>query len=231
MEAAFLTAGGQIIVKRGINGMSKGRVEAKDNIICKFIENATVISGGYIETGCILHSKVSAEADIRVRGKKGFVSGGLIRAGNVVEAQTMGSAMGTITQIEVGAPPAVKVRYDELDQNILKIKQNLDKMRPILVNFNEKLQKKEEVSQDRIQQVQAIAKSFKDEQKNLAAQQEEMKKLHEKIQMANSAKVKIKGTIYPGVTITISEISKSIKSEHSCTRYVRERGEIVARPL
>lgn len=231
VEAAFLKAGGQIIVKRGINGMSKGRVSAKGNIIAKFIENSTVISGGYIETGCILHSKVSAEADIRVRGKKGFVSGGLIRAGNVIEAQTMGSAMGTDTQIEVGAPPALKVRYEELDQNILKIKQNLDKMRPILVNFNEKLQKKEEVPPERVQQVQAIAKSFKQEQKNLAEQQEEMKELHEKIQMSNNAKVKIKGTIYPGVTITISEVSKNIKSEHSCTRYVRERGEIVARPL
>lgn len=231
VEAAFLSAGGQIIVKRGINGMSKGRVEAKGNLIAKFIENSTVVSGGYIETGCILHSQVSAEEDIRVRGKKGFVSGGLIRAGNVVEAQTIGSAMGTDTQIEVGAPPAIKVRYEELSQSVNKIKQNLEKIRPILVNFNEKLQKKEEVAPERVQQVQALAQSFRQEQKNLAEQQEEMKELHEKIQMSNNAKVKIKGTIYPGVTITISEMSKSIKSEHSCTRYIRERGEIVARPL
>lgn len=231
VEAAFLSAGGQIIVKRGINGMSKGRVEAKENIICKFIENATVVSGGFIETGCILHSQVSAEADIRVRGKKGFVSGGLIRAGNVIEAQTMGSAMGTITQIEVGVPPAVKVRYEDLSQSVDGIKQNMEKMRPILVNFNEKLQKKEAVSPERVQQVQMIAKNFKEAQQQLAQQKEELKNLYEKIQMANNAKVKIKGTIYPGVTITISDMSKSIKSEHSCTRYVREHGEIVARPL
>ncbi len=231
VEAAFLSAGGQIIVKRGINGMSKGRVEAKANIICKFIENATVVAGGYIETGCILHSKVSAEADIRIQGKKGFASGGLIRAGNVVEAQTIGSAMGTITQVEVGVQPAMKVRYEEVNQNIADAKQNLDKLRPILVNFNEKLQKKEAVAPERVQQVQAIAKSFKQEQKHLAELQQEMKGLHEKIQMSSNAKIKIKGTIYPGVTITISDVSMSIKSERSCTRYVKERGEIVARPL
>lgn len=231
VEAAFLSAGGQIIVKRGINGMSKGRVEAKGNIISKFIENATVVSGGYIETGCILHSQVSAEVDIRVRGKKGFVSGGLIRAGNVIEAQTMGSAMGTTTRIEVGAPPAVKVRYEELCKSVEQIKQNMEKMRPVLVNFNEKLQRKEEIPADRIQQVQAIAQGFKEAQKQLAEQQEEMKELHEKIQMTNNAKVKISGTVYPGVSITISEMTKNIKSEHSCTRYIRERGEIVARPL
>lgn len=231
VEAAFLSAGGQIVVKRGINGMNKGRVESKGNLICKFIENATVVSGGYIETGCILHSQVSAEADIRVSGKKGFVSGGLIRAGNVIEAQTMGSAMGTITQIEVGAPPAVKVRYEELSQSVAQIKQNMEKVRPILVNFNEKLQKKEAVPPERVQQVQVLAKNFKEQQQQLVKQQEELKELYEKIQMTNNAKVKIKGTIYPGVTITISDMSKNIKSEHSCTRYVRERGEIVARPL
>lgn len=231
VEAAFLSAEGQIIVKRGINGMSKGRVVAKGNIIAKFIENSTVVAGGYIETGCILHSQVSAEADIRIRGKKGFVSGGLIRAGNIVEAQTMGSAMGTVTQIEVGAPPAVKVRYEELSQSVSDIKQELDKMRPILININEKLLKKEKISPERMQQVQAIAQSFREAQQNLTIQQEEMKNLQEKIQMANNAKVKIKGTIYPGVTITISEMKKTIKSEHSCTKYIRDRGEIVALPL
>jgi len=231
VEAAYLSAGGQIIVKRGINGRSKGRVEAKGNIISKFIENAIVVSGGFIETGCILHSQVSAEADIRVRGKKGFVSGGLIRAGNVVEAQTMGSAMGTVTQIEVGAPPAVKVRYDELNQEAAKVKESLDKMRPILVNFNEKLKKKEAVTPEKVQHVQTIAQNFKKEQAKLVELQAEMKRLHEKIQMSNSAKIKIKGTIYPGVSITISDVNKSIKSERSCTKYVKEHGDIVARPM
>ena len=231
VEAAYLSAGGQIIVKRGINGRSKGRVEAKGNIISKFIENAIVVSGGFIETGCILHSQVSAEADIRVQGKKGFVSGGLIRAGNVVEAQTMGSAMGTVTQIEVGAPPAVKVRYDELNQEAAKVKESMDKMRPILVNFNEKLKKKEAVTPEKVQHVQTIAQNFKKEQAKLVELQAELKRLHEKIQMSNSAKVKIKGTIYPGVSITISDVNKNIKSERSCTKYVKEHGDIVARPM
>ncbi len=231
VEAAYLSAGGQVIVKRGINGRSKGRVEAKGNIISKFIENAVVVSGGFIETGCILHSQVSAEEDIRVSGKKGFVSGGLIRAGNLVEAQTIGSAMGTVTQVEVGAPPAVKVHYDELGQEAAKVKESLDKMRPILVNFNEKLKKKEAVAPERMQHVQAIAQNYKKEQEKLAELQAEMKQLHGKIQMSNNAKIKIKGTIYPGVSITISDVNLNIKSERSFTKYVKERGEIVARPM
>ncbi len=231
VEAAFLSAGGQIIVKRGINGMGKGKVEAEDSLIAKFIENATVVSGGFIETGCILHSQVSAGADIRVRGKKGFVSGGVIRAGNVIEAQTIGSAMGTVTNIEVGVQPSVKERYGELQEEVAEIVKEIEKMKPILVNFNEKLQRKETVSAERIQQVQQIAQNFRREKELLARKKEELKMLREKIQISTNAKVKIKGSVYPGACITISDVSLNIKQERSCTRYVKEKGEIVARPL
>lgn len=231
VEAAFLSAGGQIIVKRRINGMGKGRVEANESLISKFIENATVISGGFIETGCILHSQVSAGADIRVGGKKGFVSGGLIRAGNVIEAQTIGSEMGTITKIEVGVDPSVKERHGEVQESVTKISKEIEKMRPILVNFNEKLQKKEKISPERIQQVQSIAKEFREKQKLLVSQKKELKELKEKVQMGTNAKIKVRGNIYPGVSITISDVSMNVKSQRSFTRYVKERGEIVARPL
>ena len=61
--------------------------------------------------------------------------------------------------------------------------------------------------------------------------EEELKTLREKIQIATNAKIKIKGTIYPGVCITISDVSLHIKQERSYTRYLKEKGEIVARPL
>lgn len=61
VEGAELYAGGQIIVKRGIHGMGKGLLSAKGNVVIKFIEGATVKSGGYIETESIIQSKVSAE--------------------------------------------------------------------------------------------------------------------------------------------------------------------------
>lgn len=43
VEDALIQAGGQIIVKRGIHGMTKGILRAQGNVICKFIENATII--------------------------------------------------------------------------------------------------------------------------------------------------------------------------------------------
>ncbi len=178
-----------------------------------------------------MHSQVSAGADIRVSGKKGFVSGGVIRAGNVIEAQTIGSEMGTITNIEVGVQPSVKERYGELQESVAEIVKEIEKMKPILVNFNEKLQKKEKITPERMKQVQQIAQNFREKKQLLAKQKEEMKSLQERIRIATNAKIKIKGTIYPGVNITISDVSLNIKQERSFKRYLKEKGEIVARPL
>ncbi len=232
VEAAFLFAGGQIIVKRGINGMGKGKVESKSNIITKFIENSVVVADGFIETGSILHSRVSAAVDIRVSGKRGFVNGGVIRAGCLVEAQTIGSEMGGAnTLIEVGVDPEVKERHGVLKERIDQLQKDISQLRPALVNYQERLQRKEKISPERMQQVQGIAKAFKEKQQELASSRLKFQDLNEQIQMSHSAKVAVKGSIFPGVTITISEVSMNIKSERSFSKFVKEKGEIVVKSL
>ena len=73
VEGAKLYAGGQIIVQHGIHGMGKGVLSAKGNVIAKFIEGATVKSGGYVETESIIQSKVSANTEVNVRDRKSVV--------------------------------------------------------------------------------------------------------------------------------------------------------------
>lgn len=231
VEAAILSAGGQIIVKRGIHGMTKGHVEAKGNIITKFIENATVTAGGFVEAGSILHSQVSAATEVHVNGKKGFVTGGLIRAGSMVEAQTIGSEMGTAMKIEVGVDPVIKERYSELQKEILDISREMDKIKPALISYSEKIAKKEQVSPERVQQIQILAKKFKVLQTQIAQMREEFSQIHEQIKMSTSARVKVNGTIYPGVSISISDISMNVKSPTTFSKFIKEQGEIIVRPL
>ncbi len=231
VEAAFLSAGGQVIVKRGIHGMSKGKVEAKGNIITTFIEYANVISGGFIEAGTILQSQVSAASEVRVNGKKGFVTGGVIRAGNMVEAQTIGSTMGSITQIEVGVVPEVKEKYNQLQKQILETNKELEKMKPALVNYREKIGRKEFVSPERVMQVQMIAKSYKEKQAEIKQMREEFMKVHEQIQKETTARVKVNGSVYQGVSIAISDVSMNVKGTISYSKFVKDQGEIVIRPL
>lgn len=50
--------------------MQRGLLEAKGNVITKYIENAKVFAGGYVETGSIIYSEVSAGEDVIVAEKK-----------------------------------------------------------------------------------------------------------------------------------------------------------------
>ena len=58
VEGASIYADGDIILHRGIQGMGKGKLVCKGNLISKFIESADVSAEGYIETDTILHSNV-----------------------------------------------------------------------------------------------------------------------------------------------------------------------------
>ena len=76
VEGAFIRADGDIVITRGMNGMSKGRLEAGGNIIAKFLENSTANASGYVSAESILHSKVMAGSEITVTGRRGNITGG-----------------------------------------------------------------------------------------------------------------------------------------------------------
>ena len=133
VEGANLRAGGHIILKRGIQGMDRGVLHANGNVISRFIESATVEAGGYVSADAIMHSNVSAKGDVTVDGKKGFITGGVIRSGSMVSAKTIGSSMGTSTNIEVGIEPAIITEYHELGKEQENIKDEQEKNLQVLM--------------------------------------------------------------------------------------------------
>lgn len=228
VEGAELNAGGQIIVKRGIHGMSKGNLKAGSNIITKFIANATVSAGGYIETESILHSFASARTEVKVGGKKGSITGGTIRAGKLVDANNIGSEMGAATRIEVGVEPEVKEHYNALQKEIMQLNKEMNQVRPVLQNYASG--KVEQMSTEKQRQIQMMINSFREKKKRLDEVQEEFTSLHEVVSMSSNARVRIRGTIYPGVWVNVSDIGMSIKNNYSNSAIFKDKGEIVIRP-
>lgn len=226
VEDSVIQAGGQIIVKRGIHGMTKGILKASGNVICKFIENATVISGGYIETESILHSKVAANSEVRVNGRKGFITGGVISAGNLVEAQTIGSSLGANTRIEVGVDPEKKSRFTELQQFIQQTNKAIDQLKPILLTYGEKMAKGEALSKEKIKYVEQLAQAMKTKETEVKNVQEEYNQLHALMLHNSNAKVRVSKTIYAGVVVSISEVSLTLQEDRSFCQLVRDQGEI-----
>lgn len=226
VEGAQLYAGGQIIVKRGIHGMGKGLLSAKSNVVIKFIEGATVKCGGYVETESIIQSFVSANSEVIVSGGKGLIRGGSVRVCNKVSAKVIGSAMGIATHIEVGTEPKKLERYTQLQQEAKDIGKKIEQIRPILLNYSEKLKKGISLTPEQIHYMKTQVVALKALQRQYAPVNEEVNRLRLEFMEAGRAKVEVHDMIYQGVTIKISELSLTTKRERSYCRFYKEGGEI-----
>ncbi len=226
VEDALLQAGGNIIVRCGIQGMHRGVVEAQGNIITKYIENAKVFAGGYVESGSIIYSEVSAGEDIIVAERKGFINGGVIRAGGKVDANSIGSQMGAKTQVEVGIAPEKKERYANLQKEIAGIGAEQEKIAPILEKYNALIQAGQQLEEKHRQYYQQLLHQRQTLQQQKKEAEEEFQALHKEMTNSRHAKVLVHRDIFPGTVISISELSVTVKDKRSYTCIERKNGEI-----
>lgn len=226
VEGARLYAGGQIVLKRGMQGMNKGIMEAEGNIITKFIENAVVKSGGYITTEAILHSTVSARGDITVGGKKGFITGGEITSGTAITVKTAGSTMGTYTLLEVGIDPKKVENYRATQKRITAIEADLDRLLPIIDTYKRKLSQGEVFSQEKLDYIRIATNNCIMLRKELKDCQNKFEQLRAEIGNSDEGWIKVENIAFPGVKIVISNVIYYIKSETHYSKFVRDRADI-----
>lgn len=226
VEGATLKAGGHIILKRGIQGMSRGSMEAEGNVISKFIENSVVKAGGYISTEAILHSRVSARGEITVGGKKGFITGGEIRSGSSITIKTVGSPMGTQTLLEVGMDPKAMEECRELEKTIRQKQSDLDKLLPVVDSYKKKMDAGEIMDQKKNDYIKLAAKScitLRNELKEAILKYESM---YSELNSNAKAFVKVENIAYPGVKIAISNVGYYVRNEIHYSRFIRDKADI-----
>lgn len=226
VEGATLEAGGDIIIVRGVNGMGKGCLKAGGNIIAKFIENASATAGGYIETDAILHSKVMANGDIHVEGRKGMISGSTVAATNSITVKVLGSQMGADTILELGIDPARKLRYQNIMGEVDAIKKKIKQIEPVLLAANQKMSQGQKLPPERLQFIQNAAISYRqlrEEMEKLICEYEELEDI---INSNLTATVKVKDIAYAGTKIAISDVSTILKSDVRYARFYYEGGDV-----
>ena len=231
VEGAKIIAGGNIIISKGMNGMQKGYLKAGGNILVKFLENARVVAGGYIETEAIMHSKVSAGTEIRVGGRKGVIVGGFVQSGVKVIAKTIGAGMGSATIVEVGVNPLVKTQFSRMQQAMEELTKTVTNAEVILNNFKEKLAKGESYSEGQLKYMKSVAKLVEDKGAELKSMQERMERFRAMMEVQKMAEVMANNEIHPGTTIIIGDASRTLQSSFQYCKFVREKGEITMKPL
>lgn len=179
-----------------------------------------------MEAEAILNSDVSATAEVRVHGRKGLINGGTVRAGRTIETEYAGTEMGTFTTLEVGIDPARKERYLELSKQVVQASKELEDMKVIIDNYAGMLKRGEVVPKDKLLYVQNLALLYKDKKELLEPLREEMRLIHIEMMASDRSYVAITRTIFPGVTIAISDLSYSVKDKMNYCRFKKVDGAV-----
>ncbi|MBD3266486.1 DUF342 domain-containing protein, partial [bacterium] len=117
VEAAFLKAGENIQIQKGLFGKEKGAVYAEQDVIAGFFQNATVEAGRNVIAGNqILNSFVRARISIETKRGKGSITGGELIAGHSIIAKVIGSEFGTRTDLEVGLDFFIFQEMEEINK-------------------------------------------------------------------------------------------------------------------
>lgn len=230
VEGATLIAGGQIYLKRGIQGMGKGLLIAGGNIASRFMENCTAKAGQDILADAILHSNVTAVGTVTARGRKGLITGGTVKASEEISAMNMGSAMGSKTEIVMGVDDRLIAEYRELEPQIERAKEEQEKYIQIISICQKKLEDGKATEEDikRAQTAKLQAQKIQEENQDKVYR---FKQLKAEIQSYSPGKIVVENTAYPGVEIKIGSEMLRLKREVDHSKFVLDGADIKIQPL
>ncbi len=219
VEGATIKAGGNIILRRGIQGMGKGTLIAGGDIVSRYIEYCNVEAKNNIQSEAVMHSNIKCGNKLELTGRKGLLVGGTCKVGKIIVAKVIGSHMATVTDLEVGTDPTVRERYKQIKEEIASGESDIKKADQAIVILK-KLEGMGALTPDK---QEILTKSVRTKI-YLSSSLEELKKeiavLDEKLQQEGSGKVRSLNVIYPGVKVTIGSSMMYVKEPlQYCTLY------------
>jgi len=211
VEGATIKAGGNIILRRGMQGMGKGTLTAGGDIVARYIEYCNIEAKNNIQSEAVLHSNVKCGNKLELTGRKGLLVGGTCKVGKIIVAKVIGSHMATVTDLEVGIDPTVRERYKKAKDDIVSMESDIKKADQAIVI----LKRLESMGSLTPEKQEIMTKSVRTKI-YLASSLEEVKKeitiLDEKLQQEGNGKIRALSFIYPGVKVSIG----------TCVMYVKE---------
>lgn len=138
VEGSQVTAGGSIVVNRGMNGNVVGSLNAGKDIVCKYMENASVHADGDVRMDSIVNCDVSARGKVVAKTGRGTIIGGTIRSMGGIEAKTIGNIAGRLTTLIIGPTPRFQQEMARLEAEIEGVAAQEAKLGPALVQMKQK---------------------------------------------------------------------------------------------
>lgn len=226
VESANITAGGDVCLKRGMQGGGKGSIVSGGDVFADFFEYANVKAKGSVQANVILSSHVNCENQVILTGKKGLIAGGDIHALMGISCICAGNQSEIRTRLHVGLLPEMIEKRVEINEEYDSVNRELDEIAVGMSKILRVRQQTGELSEQLQDHLQELKKKKDDIYNRCVEIKKHADEIEELVVAARDAKIRIEGNIYHGVVIGIDSHEININRDTSYMEYKSQNGII-----
>jgi hypothetical protein len=127
---AQIFAGGNVLLKTGINGGGEGRVTCKGDLFAKYIESSSIhCEGQLIVEEAIMHSDLAVGRNCLLSGRRAEVIGSRLIVGESLWCKKLGSFAEAPVEVSLGTQPQFLIEYRSTQARLSSVEEELSKIR------------------------------------------------------------------------------------------------------
>jgi uncharacterized protein (DUF342 family) len=232
VEGAILESQADIILRGGIRGQGRAKLEAGGNFTARFVEKAHVKAQDTIRISeAAMHSTLEAGTRVLVEGGRGWLVGGTVSAGEEIRARTIGSKIGTNTELEVGYNPQNREQLQKVQAQLDELSKQLESVFQAIRLADKGLLSKGASEEQRDKIYIKLRKTEEGLSAKIRELEEEKHQLELSVEQLNKGAVRASEIIHPGVRVTIGKVTYLVRDEISHSSLQVNEGEICVRPF
>ena len=207
VEGAFIYAGKNVTIDKGMNGNKQGYIEAGGEVHCHFLENCTIHAIGSVFADSMVWCDVTSDDSIIVGPGKGAIIGGSIVACNSVTAQIIGNKSHQKTNITLGYSNKMLRERETTETELGESKNTLETLTKN-ITYLSKLQGLPPEKQELLNQLIHQKRLYEVKKKALLARLSDLDN-----QISDFTKCYVNGEmIFPPTQVTIGNASRTISN-------------------
>lgn len=228
VEAATIFSGGDIILKRGIQGNMQANIKCRGNLMSNFLEQCTVEAEGYVDANYILNSNVTSSKKVRVQGSRGSVIGGISSGLLGVEVSDLGNESEVKTIIHAGYSREnydhwIKLRAEEAEIEV--------ELKDVIAQMEELLKRRRFQGAASTKNLVELNKRQKQLFSRLDDVKGEIEECKSRLDQGRGVKIDALGTVHRGVVLEIENVARPVYQSIYKTQFKSQEGVIVGVPI
>ncbi|MFW5742375.1 MAG: FapA family protein [Spirochaetota bacterium] len=198
---ATIRAGGNVLLKAGVNGNGAARVECEGNVFAKYAEGATIVGHGnvFVEEA-IMHCHLTAWRHCVLNGRRSEIIASNVVVGGSLWCKKLGSIAEAPTLVSIGVAPELLEAFRDARREVDAEERRLDEVHHGLEQIARALVDGHTDERFHETREQLLAESA-DLKTRLPDSRRRLHDLREKLQASRASRLVVEDTIYKGAVV------------------------------